>query len=79
MKLAPIHDDLFISVLLYKRNTRIINANKDYLYYTKLIQKRIMILNTQSIGLFNENFFKNKTKTQLIDLLDHYKITLKEV
>ena len=78
MKLAPIHDDLFISVLLYEQNTKIINVNKDYLYYTKLIQKR-MILNTQSIGLFNENYFKNKTKTQLINLLDHYKITLKEV
>lgn len=78
MKLAPIHDDLFISVLLYKQNIEIINVNKDYLYYVKLM-KKIIIINTQSIGLFNENYFKNKTKTQLIDLLDHYKITPKEV
>ncbi len=38
-----------------------------------------MILNTQSIGLFKENYIKNMTKVQLINLLNHYKIILKEV
>lgn len=77
-KLAPIHDDLFISILLYKQNTKIVNVSRGCSYYIKLIQKRI-ILNTQSIGLFKENCLKNMTKVQLINLLNHYKIVLKEI
>lgn len=38
-----------------------------------------MILNTQSIGLFKENYIKNMTKVQLTNLLNYYKITLKEI
>ena len=77
MKLAPIHDDVFISLLLQMYNINIVNVNKNYEYYIKLIQKRT-IVNTQSIGLFKENSIKNKTKTQLLNLLNHYGIELKK-
>ena len=78
MKLAPIHDDVFISLLLQMYNINLVNVNKNYKYYIKLIQKRI-IINTQSIGLFKENSIKNKTKTQLLNLLNHYGIELKNI
>lgn len=78
MKLAPIQDDLFISVLLIKENIGLKNVNDNYIKYTKLIKKRT-ILNTQSIGLFKQNCFKNQTKVQLFNLLDYYNIKLQEI
>lgn len=78
MQLAPIHDDIFISLLLQMHNIDAIDVNKYDKHYIKLIQKRTVV-NTQSIGLFKENYVKNKTKTQLLNLANHYGIKLKKI
>lgn len=77
-KIAPIHDDIFISTLCMKYNIKIQNVNNDYMKYIKLLQKRT-VFNTQSIGLVKQNYEQHKTEIQLQQCLEYFNITLQEL
>lgn len=74
-KIAPIHDDIFISTLCMKYGIKIKNVNSDYMKYIKLLQKRT-VFDTQSIGLVKQNYKQHKTEIQLKQCLEYFGLEL---
>lgn len=77
-KIAPIHDDIFISTLCMKYGIKIKNVNTDYMKYIKLLQKRT-VFDTQSIGLVKQNYKQHKTEVQLKQCLEYFGLELMDL